>query len=98
MTNNIDIILDTTNTLILQQEDAVYFIGKGAFHTDASITKITECWYDPTLEDLDDKLKEALNQSGLTEEEIEEEIEEFHETDFYKQAKEYLREDESEEE
>lgn len=98
MTNNIDIILDTTSTLILQQEDAVYFIGKGGFHADASITKITECWYDPTLEDLDNKLKEALNQSGLTEEEIEEEIEEFHETDFYKQAKEYLRENESEEE
>lgn len=92
MTSNIDIILDTTNTLILQQEDSIYFIGKGGFH-EAKIEKLTFSWYDPTLEDLDSKLKEALRNQGLTQEEIDDEIEEFHETDFYKQAKEYLEEE-----
>lgn len=97
MKDNIDVILNNCNTLIIQEEDAIYFIGKGGFHT-ATITKLSETWYGPTLEDLDDKLKEALTESGLTKEEIEEEIEEFHETDFYKHAKEYLEEDEEEEE
>lgn len=98
MKDNIDVILNNCNTLIIQEEDAIYFISKGDFgHYSANITKVSASWCDPTLEDLDDKLKEALNQSGLTEEEIEEEIEEFHQTDFYNQAKEYLREDESEE-
>lgn len=96
MINNIDIILNTNNTLILQEEDSVYFIYKGGFH-DAAITKISECWYDPTLEDLDNKLKEALWNQGLTKEEINDEIAEFHDTEFYKKAKEYLREDELEE-
>ena len=93
MTNDIDIILNTTSTLILQEADAIYFIGKGGFHT-ATITKLSETWYEPTLEDLDDKLKEALRNQGLTQEEIEEEIEEFHETDFYKHAVEYLEDEE----
>lgn len=92
MNNNLDIILNTNNTLILQEEESIYFIYKGGFHY-AAITKISECWYEPTLEDLDNKLKEALHNQGLTQDEINEEIEEFHNTDFCKHAEEYLRED-----
>lgn len=92
MNNNIDIILNTTNTLILQEEEDIYFICKGGFN-EAKIEKLTFSWYDPTLEDLDDKLKEALRNQGLTQEEIDDEIEEFHDTEFYNQAKEYLEEE-----
>ena len=92
MSNNIDIILNTINTLILQEEDSVYFICKGGFN-EAKIEKLTFSWYDPTLEDLDNKLKEALRNQGLTQEEINDEIAEFHDTEFYKQAKEYLEEE-----
>lgn len=95
MNNNLDIILNTNKTLILQEEESIYFIYKGGFH-EAAITKISECWYEPTLEDLDSKLKEVLRNQGLTQDEINEEIEEFHNTEFYKQAKKYLRENESE--
>ena len=99
MSNNIDIILNTTNTLILQEEEDIYFIYKGDLH-EASITKINECWYEPTLEDLDNKLKEVLLKQGLTQEEINQEIAEFHDTEFYfyKKAEEYLAEEYLEEE
>ena len=99
MKDNIDVILNNFNTLIIQEEDAIYFISKGDFgHYSANITKVSASWCDPTLEELDESLRKALSNSDLTQEEIEDEIEEFHETDFYKQAKEYLEEDESEEE
>lgn len=93
MNDNIDIILNTINTLILQEEDTIYFICKGGFSSNAKIEKLTCSWYEPSLEDLDNKLKETLKNQGLTQEEIEEEIEEFHKTDFYKKAVEYFEED-----
>lgn len=88
----LDVILNTTETLILQEEDAIYFIAKGGFHY-ANITKISETWYDIEPKDLDDKLRDAHRNQGLSNEEIEDEIEEFHKTEFYKHAVAYFEEE-----
>ena len=96
MNNNYGIILDTYNTLIFMDNDSssIYFILK--WNELPKIKILNTAFSVPTPDELEEELKDILHNSGLTQEEINQEIEELKDTEFYKNAIEYFEEDESE--
>ena len=84
--NNYTIQLDTYNTLIFTDEDYIYIISK---NNTGSIRILNE--FCNTAPDLEDTLKMVLEESGLQQEEIEQEIKELKETELYKFALEFYK-------
>ena len=95
MNNNYDIILDTYNTLIFMDNDSssIYFILK--WNELPKIKILNTVFSVPTPDELEEELKDILHNSGLTQEEINQEIEELKDTEFYKNAIEYFEDEES---